>query len=92
MAFLAEESCGKCAPCREGTEVMLEILGRLAQGEGEQADLEILEELSSVMMLSSLCGLGQSAPVPVVDTLKYFRKEYENRIGQSIFLRTLKPI
>ena len=92
MAFLAEESCGKCAPCREGTEVMLEILGRLARGEGEQADLEILEELSGVMMLSSLCGLGQSAPVPVVDTLKYFRKEYENRIGQSIFLRTLKAI
>ena len=92
MEFLAEESCGKCAPCREGTEVMLEILGRLAQGEGEQPDLEILEELSSVMMLSSLCGLGQSAPVPVLDTLKYFRKEYENRIGQSIFLRTLKQI
>jgi NADH:ubiquinone oxidoreductase subunit F (NADH-binding) len=92
MTFLAEESCGKCAPCREGTEVMLEILGRLARGEGEQADLEILEELSGVMMLSSLCGLGQSAPVPVVDTLKYFRKEYENRIGQSIFLRTLKAI
>jgi NADH:ubiquinone oxidoreductase subunit F (NADH-binding) len=92
MAFLAEESCGKCAPCREGTEVLLEILGRLARGEGEPADLEILEELSSVLMLSSLCGLGQSAPVPVLDTLKVFRKEYENRIGQSIFLRTLKPI
>jgi NADH:ubiquinone oxidoreductase subunit F (NADH-binding) len=92
MAFLAEESCGKCAPCREGTEVLLEILGRLARGEGEQADLEILEELSGVLMLSSLCGLGQSAPVPVLDTLKVFRKEYENRIGQSIFLRTLKPI
>jgi NADH:ubiquinone oxidoreductase subunit F (NADH-binding) len=90
MAFLAEESCGKCAPCREGTEVLLEILGRLARGEGEQADLEILEELSGVLMLSSLCGLGQSAPVPVLDTLKYFRQEYENRIGQSIFLRTLK--
>lgn len=92
MEFLAEESCGKCAPCREGTEVMLEILGRLARGEGEQPDLEILEELSSVMMLASLCGLGQSAPVPVLDTLKVFRKEYENRIGQSIFLRTLKQI
>jgi NADP-reducing hydrogenase subunit HndC len=92
MAFLAEESCGKCAPCREGTEVLLEILGRLARGEGEPADLEILEELSGVLMLSSLCGLGQSAPVPVLDTLKVFRKEYENRIGQSIFLRTLKPI
>ena len=92
MVFLAEESCGKCAPCREGTEVLLEILGRLARGEGEPADLEILEELSGVLMLSSLCGLGQSAPVPVLDTLKVFRKEYENRIGQSIFLRTLKPI
>ena len=71
---------------------MLEILGRLVQGDGAQADLEILEDLSGVMIVSSMCGLGQSAPIPVVDTLKYFRKEYENRIGQSIFLRTLKAI
>jgi len=92
MEFLAEESCGKCAPCREGTEVMLEILGRLTKGEGEQQDIEILEDLSNVMILSSLCGLGQSAPIPVLDTLRYFRNEYENRIGQSMFLRTLRVI
>jgi NADH:ubiquinone oxidoreductase subunit F (NADH-binding) len=92
MEFLAEESCGKCTPCREGTEVMVEILGRLAQGEGVQEDIEVLEELSNAMMLSSLCGLGQAAPIPVLDTLKYFRNEYENRIKQSVFLRSLRGI
>ena len=92
MQFLAEESCGKCTPCREGTEVMVEILGRLAQGEGIQEDMEVLEDLSNAMMLSSMCGLGQAAPVPVLDTLKYFRNEYEHRIKQSVFLRTLRGI
>ncbi len=92
MEFLNEESCGKCAPCREGTEVMVEILGRLANGEGVAGDLESLEELSKTMKLSSLCGLGQTAPVPVLDTLNYFRKEYENRISQSVLLRSLKAI
>jgi NADH-quinone oxidoreductase subunit F len=92
MEFLAEESCGKCTPCREGTEVMVEILGRLARGEGVQEDIQALEELSNVMMVSSLCGLGQAAPISVLDTLKYFRNEYENRIKQSVFLRTLRGI
>ena len=92
MEFLAEESCGKCTPCREGTEVMCEILGRLVQGEGMQEDLQGLEDLSNVMMVSSLCGLGQAAPIPVLDTLKFFRNEYENRIRQAVFLRTLKGI
>ena len=92
MEFLSEESCGKCAPCREGTEVMVEILERLAKGEGVHEDIGVLEELSSVMMLSSLCGLGQSAPIPVLDTLKYFRNDYENRIRQSVFLRALRGI
>jgi NADH:ubiquinone oxidoreductase subunit F (NADH-binding) len=92
MEFLSEESCGKCAPCREGTEVMIEILGRLTKGEGMQEDMQVLEELSNVMMASSLCGLGQSAPVPVLDTLKYFRNEYETRVGQSMFLRTLRTV
>jgi len=90
MEFLAEESCGKCTPCREGTEAMVEILERLAKGEGVKEDIEVMENLSNVMMLSSLCGLGQAAPVPVLDTLNYFRKDYENRIEQSIFLRSLK--
>ena len=90
MEFLNEESCGECTPCREGTEVMLQILGRLAGGEGAEEDIRTLEELSQVMIDSSLCGLGQAAPITVVDTLTYFRKDYENRIKQSIFLRALK--
>ena len=89
MQFLNEESCGKCTPCREGTEVMVEIYSRLVNGEGAADDVVQLEELSNAMMLSSLCGLGQAAPIPVLDTLKYYRTEYENRIKQSVFLRTL---
>jgi NADH-quinone oxidoreductase subunit F len=90
MEFLNEESCGECTPCREGTEVMVGILERLAKGEGAQEDVATLEQLSKLMMQSSLCGLGQAAPVPVLDTLKYFRNDYENRIKQSVFLRTLR--
>ncbi len=92
MEFLNEESCGKCTPCREGTEVMVEILGRLVNGEGVNGDMEVLQELSDTMKLAALCGLGQTAPVPVVDTLKYFREDYENRVSQSVFLRSLKTI
>jgi NADH-quinone oxidoreductase subunit F len=92
MAFLAEESCGKCAPCREGTEAMVEILGRLSKGEGYQEDIGALEDLANVMMLSSLCGLGQVAPIPVLDTLKYFSEDYENRVSQSLFLRSVRGI
>jgi NADH:ubiquinone oxidoreductase subunit F (NADH-binding) len=92
VEFLNEESCGKCTPCREGTEVMVEVLGRLARGEGVQTDIRTLEELSEAMMLSSMCGLGQGVPIPVLDTLKYFRNDYENRINQSVFLRSLKTI
>jgi NADH-quinone oxidoreductase subunit F len=90
MEFLNEESCGECTPCREGTEVMVDILDRLTRGEGAEEDIKVLEELSRVMMDSSLCGLGQAAPIPVLDTLKYFRNDYENRIKQSVFLRTLR--
>jgi NADH:ubiquinone oxidoreductase subunit F (NADH-binding) len=88
--FLAEESCGRCTPCRDGSEAMLEILGRLTRGEGASEDIDALEDLSKVMSLSALCGLGQTASVPVMDTLKYFREDYESRIEQSIFLRTLR--
>jgi len=83
IEFLAEESCGKCAPCREGTEVMLEILGRFSSGEGTDKDIRTLEELSSVMMLCSLCGLGQAAPNPVMDSLQYFRSAYDNRMRKD---------
>jgi len=80
MEFLAEECCGKCAPGRQGTEVMVEILRRFSQGEGLDRDIRVLQELASTMMLSSLCGLGQAAPIPVMDSLQYFREAYENRI------------
>ena len=68
---------------------MLEILGRLTEAEAGSDDIGALEDLSNVMSLSALCGLGQTASVPVMDTLKYFRKEYESRVEQSKFLRTL---
>ncbi len=92
IEFFAEESCGKCAPCREGTEVMVEILGRIARGDGVPEDIEALKDLSEVMKLSSLCGLGQSAPVAVLDSLDHFRNEYEIRIDQSIFLRGQRAV
>ena len=82
MEFLTEESCGKCAPCREGTEAMVEILRRFSQGEGLDRDITVLQELASTMMLCSLCGLGQAAPNPVIDSLQYFRDAYENRIQE----------
>lgn len=80
MEFLAEESCGKCTPCRQGTEVMVEILERFKDGGGLKRDIKDLQDLSDVMMLSSLCGLGQAAPFAVTDSLKYFGNAYEGRI------------
>ncbi|UCD82571.1 MAG: NADH-quinone oxidoreductase subunit F, partial [Desulfobacterales bacterium] len=90
VTFLAEESCGKCTPCREGTEAMLQIVERLDQGDGQADDIQALEELSETMMLSSLCGLGQAASIPVLDTIRYFRNDYETRIKQAVFLRSLR--
>jgi NADH:ubiquinone oxidoreductase subunit F (NADH-binding) len=69
---------------------MVEILGRLTKGQGAREDLDALQDLSQVMTLSSLCGLGQGAPTPVMDTLNYFRETYENRISQSLYIRGLK--
>lgn len=83
MEFLNEESCGKCSPCREGTEAMVAILRKFAGGRGALKDAALLEELSSAMTLSSLCGLGQAAPFPVMDSLKHFRTDYESRIKQK---------
>lgn len=83
LEFLAEESCGKCSPCREGTEVMVETLERFVKGEGVERDIRLLEELSEAMTLSSLCGLGQAAPIPVMDSLQHFRHDYQNRIKQK---------
>ncbi|HUS71253.1 MAG TPA: NADH-ubiquinone oxidoreductase-F iron-sulfur binding region domain-containing protein [Anaerolineae bacterium] len=92
IQFFTEESCGKCAPCREGTEAMLEILGRMVKGDGVVEDIEALEDLSEVMRLSSLCGLGQSAPSAVLDSLEHFRNEYEMRIEQSVLLRGQRAV
>jgi NADH-quinone oxidoreductase subunit F len=78
--FLAHESCGKCVPCREGLRQMLKILDRITAGQGREGDLELLEELSEVMEMASLCALGRTAPFPVRSTIKYFRSEYEAHI------------
>lgn len=83
MEFLTEESCGRCTPCRQGTEAILEILDRFYRGEGLKKDIRDLEDLSSVMMLSSLCGLGQAAPNAVTDSLQYFKDAYESRIAEN---------
>ncbi len=80
LQFLAEESCGECSPCREGTKVTVGILEKFAQGNGSEKDFKLLGELSSTMMLASLCGLGQAATIPVMDSLQHFKAEYEQRI------------
>jgi NADH:ubiquinone oxidoreductase subunit F (NADH-binding)/(2Fe-2S) ferredoxin/NAD-dependent dihydropyrimidine dehydrogenase PreA subunit len=80
IEFTQDESCGKCTPCREGTKRMLEILTRITQGKGKEGDIEKLERLGNMIKKSSLCGLGQSAPNPVLSTIKNFRKEYEEHI------------
>ena len=80
LNFTQTESCGKCVPCRVGTKRLYEILDRITKGEGKESDLAILEKLSKDIKSASLCGLGQSAPNPVLSTLKYFRHEYEAHI------------
>ncbi len=80
LDFTQKESCGKCTFCRIGTKRMLEILTRITEGEGKEGDIEKLEELSYQIKDSSLCGLGQTAPNPVLTTIKYFRNEYEAHI------------
>jgi NADH-quinone oxidoreductase subunit F len=80
LDFTQKESCGKCTFCRVGTKRMLEILTRITEGEGKEGDIELLEELSEKIKTSSLCGLGQTAPNPVLTTIKYFRDEYEAHI------------
>ncbi|MEN1758888.1 NADH-quinone oxidoreductase subunit NuoF [Anoxynatronum sibiricum] len=80
LDFTQEESCGKCTPCRVGTKRMHEILEKITQGEGTDEDLVHLEELAIMIKDASLCGLGQTAPNPVLSTLKYFRNEYEDHV------------
>ena len=76
MDFIQDESCGKCTPCREGTRRFLEILKRICNGQGEPSDIDTLEEMAIVIKNASLCGLGQTAPNPVLSTLRYFKDEY----------------
>jgi NADH:ubiquinone oxidoreductase subunit F (NADH-binding) len=80
LEFTQVESCGKCVPCRVGTRAMLETLERICAGEGREGDLEYLIELSEEIKRSSLCGLGQTAPNPVLTTIRYFREEYKAHI------------
>ena len=83
LTFTQQESCGKCTPCRIGTKRLLEILTRITEGDGRQGDIELLHDLAEDVRDSSLCGLGMSAPNPVLSTIKYFRHEYEAHIHRK---------
>ena len=80
LGFTVDESCGKCNPCRIGTKRMLEMLTKITEGNGKDGDIEKLEELAKAIKKTSVCGLGQTAPNPVLSTIKYFRNEYEAHI------------
>lgn len=83
LEFVQEESCGKCVPCRVGTKRMLEILTRICEGKGIESDIDTLIELGNQIKDTALCGLGQSAPNPVLSTIRYFREEYEEHIREK---------
>ena len=83
LAFTADESCGKCSPCREGTKHMLHILTRICEGRGVPEDIQTLERLARTVKSASLCGLGSTAPNPVLTALKYFRAEFESHINSK---------
>jgi Na+-translocating ferredoxin:NAD+ oxidoreductase RNF subunit RnfB len=83
LDFTVDESCGKCTPCRIGTRRLYEMLEKIISGNGEPEDLDKLEELCNHVKASSLCGLGQTAPNPILSTLHYFRHEYEEHINEK---------
>jgi NADH-quinone oxidoreductase subunit F len=83
MNFTRNESCGKCVPCREGTKRMLAILERIVEGNGQEGDIELLLELADTISATALCGLGKTAALPVVSTIKNFREEYEAHIYEK---------
>ena len=83
VGFLKEESCGKCTICREGLLRMYEILDKITSGEGTLADLDLLEEMAPIIQQASMCGLGKTAPNPVLSTLRYFRDEYLAHINDK---------
>jgi NADH:ubiquinone oxidoreductase subunit F (NADH-binding) len=84
MDFCVDESCGKCSPCRLGTKRMYEILAGICTGQGKAGDLELLTELADTLKISALCALGQTAPNPVMSTIRYFKNEYEEHIKEKI--------
>jgi len=84
LSFTQDESCGKCTPCRLGTQRMLETLTRITQGQGREGDIELLLEMGKGIKDASLCGLGQTCPNPVLSTIAHFRSEYEAHIGGNI--------
>jgi len=84
MEFCKDESCGKCIPCRAGTVQLYRILDRIVQGQGTSAEIAKLEALCDMVKHTSLCGLGQSAPNPVLSTLRYFRHEYEALVQKDV--------
>jgi NADH:ubiquinone oxidoreductase subunit F (NADH-binding) len=75
VKFFRTESCGKCVPCREGTQRIVDMLTRASKGKASPKDLDLISELSETMMLTSICGLGQAAPNPILSVLKYFKDE-----------------
>jgi NADH:ubiquinone oxidoreductase subunit F (NADH-binding) len=83
LEFTADESCGKCTPCRVGTRVMLDKITDITEGRGKPEDIENLQDLSHDIINTSLCGLGQTAPNPVLTTIKYFKHEYDSHINDG---------
>ncbi len=83
LSFTKSESCGKCPPCRIGTWQMYELLDKITSGQGEKGDIELLEKMGKMVVAGSLCGLGNSAPSPVLSTIKYFREEYEEHVNDK---------
>ena len=84
MTFIQRESCGKCVPCRIGTKKMLDILTKITEGNANLKDLEMLEKIAYTVQKASLCGLGQTAPNPVLTTLKYFKDEYKAHVLDKV--------
>ncbi|OGW76612.1 MAG: hypothetical protein A3J81_04755 [Nitrospirae bacterium RIFOXYB2_FULL_43_5] len=80
LEFTTDESCGKCPPCRVGTKILMDMLTDITEGRGKESDIETLEDLGRDIIATSLCGLGQTAPNPILTTIKYFRDEYESHI------------
>lgn len=83
LDFTRRESCGQCIPCRVGTKQMFDILDDISKGQGKEEDIDLLVELGAAVAETSLCGLGQTAPNPVLTTIRYFRSEYEAHIREK---------